>query len=91
MFEGLEAVGPNIPRSDCHRWNITDALGAKWGESEHAFGDVTRDHCDLGVGSAEYPQWDDALKAFLERDPVEGMYPDDNIVLFFDNGNSGMG
>ena len=45
-----------------------------------------RDHCDLGIGAAEYTQWDHALKAYLERDPVQGMYPDDHLVIFFDNG-----
>ena len=50
-----------------------------------------RDHCDLGIGAAEYTQWKDALTAFQERDPVEGMYPDDDLVIFFDNGNSWKG
>ena len=27
----------------------------------------------------------------LEREPVEGMYPDDELVVFFDNGNSWKG
>ena len=73
------------------RWSITDALGDRWGESEAAFGDALRDHCDLGIGSAEYTQWDQALKAFLMRDPAEGMYPDDHLVIFFDTGNSWKG
>ena len=71
-----------LPKSGCPRWDSTDAIGPKWGESAAAFGDATRDHCDLGIGSAEYPQWDAELKVFLERDPVEGMYPGDHIVLF---------
>ena len=82
LFEGLEAAGFPLPKAGCPRWSIADALGDQWGESEAAFGDATRDHCDLGIGSAEYPQWNDALKAYIERDLVQGMYPDDHLVIF---------
>ena len=61
------------------------------GGIEAAFGDVTRDHCELGIGSAEYPHWNDAFEAFLKRDPVEGMYHGDNLVLLSGNGNSWKG
>ena len=86
----MKVVGVPLPESGCPSWSL-ECLDGNWGESEATYGDNMRDHCDIGIGSAEYPHGNEARTAYIERDPVDGMYPDDYTVLFFDNGNSWKG
>ena len=60
------------------------------GEWADQCGSDDRQHIDVGVGSSQYFTWVKYLQAYIQRQPppASGYYPDSEIVIFIDNGNS---
>ena len=74
---------------DGPRWKVGDVHEphAEWADRH---GTDDRQHTDVGVGSAQYFTWAKYLQAYIQRQPpgAGGYYPDSEIVIFIDNGNS---
>ena len=90
LYDGIAQFGFPMPACDdgprCKANDLHEAHG-EWADKHGSF---DRQHTDLGVGSSQYFTWVKYLQAYIQRQPppASGYYPDSEIFLFIDNGNS---